>query len=108
MPLARCAFTTTPQYLKIHPAPVHPEELVRHECLLPTGKDLPHSFWLTSVDPSTPQQFEFRPGPAKFHSNSSEALYHAALQHLLDTVFLLLCEDEAHLRMLVENAAPIG
>ncbi|HEY4530660.1 MAG TPA: MurR/RpiR family transcriptional regulator [Luteimonas sp.] len=35
-------------------------------------------------------------------------LYHAALQHLLDTVFLLLCEDEAHLRMLVENAAPIG
>ena len=34
-------------------------------------------------------------------------LYHAALQHLLDLVFLLLCEDEAHLRMLVENAAPI-
>ena len=34
-------------------------------------------------------------------------LYQAALQHLLDLVFLLLCEDEAHLRMLVENAAPI-
>lgn len=34
-------------------------------------------------------------------------LYHAALQHLLDLVFLLLCEDEVHLRMLVENAAPI-
>ena len=34
-------------------------------------------------------------------------LYQAALQHLLDMVFLLLCEDEAHLRMLVENAAPI-
>ncbi|NLA69019.1 MAG: MurR/RpiR family transcriptional regulator [Gammaproteobacteria bacterium] len=34
-------------------------------------------------------------------------LYQAALQHLLDLVFLLLCEDEAHLRKLVENAAPI-
>lgn len=34
-------------------------------------------------------------------------LYQASLQHLLDLVFLLLCEDEAHLRMLVENAAPI-
>ena len=34
-------------------------------------------------------------------------LYQAALQHLLDLVFLLLCEDEVHLRMLVENAAPI-
>jgi DNA-binding MurR/RpiR family transcriptional regulator len=34
-------------------------------------------------------------------------LYQAALQHLLDLVFLLLCEDESHLRMLVENAAPI-
>ncbi len=34
-------------------------------------------------------------------------LYQTALQHLLDLVFLLLCEDEAHLRMLVENAAPI-
>ena len=34
-------------------------------------------------------------------------LYQAALQHRLDLVFLLLCEDEAHLRMLVENAAPI-
>ena len=34
-------------------------------------------------------------------------LYQAALQHLLDLVFLLLCEDEAHLRMLAENGAPI-
>ena len=34
-------------------------------------------------------------------------LYQAALQHLLDMVFLLLCEDEVHLRMLVENATPI-
>ena len=72
----------SPQYLKIHPAPNHPSELVRHECLLPSGKDLPHSFLLASVDPHDPQQFEFRPGPAKFHSNSSEALYHAALQGL--------------------------
>lgn len=34
-------------------------------------------------------------------------LYQAALQHLLDLVFLMLCEDEAHLRMLEENGAPI-
>jgi DNA-binding MurR/RpiR family transcriptional regulator len=34
-------------------------------------------------------------------------LYQAALQHLLDLVFLLLCEDEAHLRRLVANQAMI-
>ena len=34
-------------------------------------------------------------------------LYQAALQHLLDLVFLLLCEDEAHLRQLVANQAMI-
>ncbi|MBJ6980363.1 MULTISPECIES: MurR/RpiR family transcriptional regulator [unclassified Luteimonas] len=32
-------------------------------------------------------------------------LYQAALQHLLDLVFLLLCEDDAHLRRLVANFA---
>lgn len=72
----------SPQYLKIHPAPTHPADLMHHECLIPTGKDVPHSFLLASVNPADPQQFEFRPGPAKFHSNSSEALYYAALQGL--------------------------
>ena len=72
----------SPHYLTIHPAPTPPADLVRHECLIPTGKDLPHAFLLASIDPAEPQHFEFRPGPAKFHSNSSEALYHAALQGL--------------------------
>lgn len=86
--VARKLGTTTgvmcasPHYLKTHPAPEHPSDLVHHECLLPSGKDLPHSFLLASSEPAAPQHFEFRPGPAKFHSNSSEALYHAALQGL--------------------------
>ncbi|RUP35657.1 MAG: LysR family transcriptional regulator [Curvibacter sp.] len=72
----------SPQYLKIHPAPTHPSDLSQHECLIPTGKDLPDTFVLASTQPGDPRHFEFSPGPAKFHSNSSEALCQAALQGL--------------------------
>lgn len=34
-------------------------------------------------------------------------LYQSALQHLLDLIFLLLCEDDAHLRALVANVEDV-
>lgn len=87
----------SPQYLKRHGLPLHPQDLAQHDCLIPSSKDLPPTFMLAWVGPGEVAPFEFRPGEPKFHSNSPEALCHAAL-HGLGLVGMLSAHAEPYLR----------
>ncbi|MDD0838064.1 LysR family transcriptional regulator [Curvibacter sp. HBC61] len=86
-----------PQYLKRHGLPLHPKDLVRHNCLIPSSKELPETFMLTWVGEGAVDPFEFHPGAPKFHSNSPEALRHAAL-HGLGLVGMLSVHAQPYLR----------
>ncbi|WP_084461579.1 LysR family transcriptional regulator [Curvibacter gracilis] len=70
----------SPRYLEAHPAPVHPSELEQHECLFPKGKGLAEVLRFRSTAAGAQPSVDVRPGPARFHSHSPEALYMAALQ----------------------------
>lgn len=75
----------SPRYLEAHPAPAHPSELEQHECLFPKGKGIAEVLRFRSTAPGAlpgvdVPGVDVRPGPARFHSHSPEALYMAALQ----------------------------